>query len=399
MRRLLAGLGRTLLITVAVVVGLAVVGIAILVWQGRTPEPGDFYAPPSSIPAAPGTVIRSEPFTNGVPEGARAWRILYTSTDPEGTPIAVSGLVVAGTASRPGPHPVLAWAHGTSGVVSGCAPSLTDQAVTRIPQLGRLLAAGWVVAASDYPGLGTPGPHPYLVGQSEARSVIDSVRASRALDTGLRLDDRYAVWGESQGGHAGLFTGQIAREYAPELDLIGVAAFAPATDLAGLLAASEGTRTGALLTSETLYAWSRYYPGLSFDDAISPGARDRARRVARRCITSPSILIALVQSSLLPKDFVAIDIVTDPRWSPRIVENTPSRPIAAPLFVAQGLKDIVVAPAVTRAHVRARCARGEAVEFRVYPGSGHVDVIDAAGDAALTWTEERLAGRPAPTTC
>jgi hypothetical protein len=43
------------------------------------------------------------------------------------------------------------------------------------------------------------------------------------------------------------------------------------------------------------------------------GARHDGRRVARRCITSPSILIALVQSTLLPKDFVAIDIVTDPR--------------------------------------------------------------------------------------
>ena len=381
------------------VVALAVVGIGILVWQGRTPEPGDFYTPPASVPAAPGTVIRSEPFTRGVPEGARAWRILYSSTDPEGTPIAVSALVVTGTGSRSSPRPVLAWAHGTTGVVSGCAPSLTDQAITRIPDIERLLARGWVVVATDYPGLGTPGPHPYLVGESEARSVIDSVRAARALDTGLSLQDRYAVWGESQGGHAGLFTGEIAREYAPELDLVGVAAFAPATDLGALLAASQGTRTGALLTSETLYAWSRYYPGLSFDDAVAEGARDRARRVARRCITSPSILIALVQSALLPKDFVAIDIVTDRRWSPRIAQNTPSQPIAAPLFVAQGLKDIVVSPAVTRAHVRERCARGEAVEFRECPASGHVDVIDAAGRAALAWTEERLAGRPAPIAC
>jgi hypothetical protein len=95
---------------------------------------------------------------------------------------------------------------------------------------------------------------------------------------------------------------------------------------------------------------------------VPEGARDRARRVARRCITSPSILIALVQSALLPKDFV-------------------------------------VSPAVTRAHVRERCARGEAVEFREYPASGHVDVIGAAGDAALAWTQERLAGRPAPMTC
>jgi hypothetical protein len=89
------------------------------VWQGRTPDPGDFYTPRP---------------------------------------------VVAGPGSPPGPRPVLAWAHGTTGVVPGCAPSLTDQAITRVPELDRLLARGRVVVATDHPGPGTPGPHPYLVG-------------------------------------------------------------------------------------------------------------------------------------------------------------------------------------------------------------------------------------------
>jgi hypothetical protein len=148
-----------------VVVALAVVGSVLLVWRGRTPDPGDFYTPPSSIPATPGTVIRSEPFTRGVPEAARAWRILYSSTDPEGTPIAVSALVVAGPGSPPGPHPVLAWAHGTTGVVSGCAPSLTDQAVTRVPELARLLSRGWVVVATT-PAWGRPAPTPTWWGRA-----------------------------------------------------------------------------------------------------------------------------------------------------------------------------------------------------------------------------------------
>ncbi len=39
---------------------------------------------------------------------------------------------------------------------------------------------GWTFVATDYEGLGTPGVHPYLVGLSEARGVLDIVRAAQA---------------------------------------------------------------------------------------------------------------------------------------------------------------------------------------------------------------------------
>lgn len=78
-----------------------------------------------------------------------------------------------------------------------------------------------VVVAADYPGLGTPGMHPYLIGESEGRAVLDSVRAARDLpDAGA--SNRFAVWGHSQGGHASLYTGELAASYAPDLRLVGV---------------------------------------------------------------------------------------------------------------------------------------------------------------------------------
>ena len=68
------------------------------------------------------------------------------------------------------------------------------------------------------------------------------------LDTGIDLDDRYAVWGHSQGGHAALVAGQVADEYLPDLPLVGVAALSPAPELQQNLAAVEGTRAGNVLT-------------------------------------------------------------------------------------------------------------------------------------------------------
>ena len=119
-----------------------------------------------------------------LPAGQVAQRILYTSTDPSGTPIAVSGVVVTPTGEPPpGGWPIIAWAHGTTGVDRRCAPSIDypDAGLVRVPEVPDLLAAGTAVVFTDYPGLGTPGPHPYLVGESEGRAVLDSIRAARAL--------------------------------------------------------------------------------------------------------------------------------------------------------------------------------------------------------------------------
>jgi hypothetical protein len=86
-----------------------------------------FYEPPQPlVRAAPGTLIRSEAFVGySLPKGARAVRILYHSRALNSDDIAASGVVLipAGTAP-PGGWPVIAWAHGTSGVARMCAPSL-----------------------------------------------------------------------------------------------------------------------------------------------------------------------------------------------------------------------------------------------------------------------------------
>ena len=90
--------------------------------------------------------------------------------------------------------------------------------------------ASGAVAMTDYEGLGTPGRHPYIVGEREARSTIDIVRAARNVST-AHAGDRYVVWGHSQGGHAAMFSLHIADAWAPELQLQGVVAGAPPSQL------------------------------------------------------------------------------------------------------------------------------------------------------------------------
>ena len=69
---------------------------------------------------------------------------------------------------------------------------------------------------TDYEGLGTPGDHPYLIGVSEGRSVLDMVRAARKLDS--NLGKRVVIAGHSQGGHAALWAASLQRSWTPELN-------------------------------------------------------------------------------------------------------------------------------------------------------------------------------------
>lgn len=180
---------------------------------------GTFDALPDPLPvAAPGTLIRSERLL-GAPDGAEAFRVLYHSTDLDGKDIGVSGTVVVPNGPAPdGGRTVVSWAHPTTGSEPQCGPSVMTDPFEVMEGYHELLDAGYIVAATDYSGMGADGPNSYLIGSTEGRNVLDAVRAARHLpevDAGADV----LLWGHSQGGQAALFAAQMARDYAPELEV------------------------------------------------------------------------------------------------------------------------------------------------------------------------------------
>ncbi len=386
---------------VALAVVLVLLGVSSKL-HGGSPQPDEFYSAPSDVPDTPGQLLRSEPFSRAVSAGAQAWRILYTTTRDEGEPAVASALVVAPAEPPAGPLPVIAWAHGTTGVAEGCAPSLLEDpfAAGATPALDEVVERGWVMVATDYVGLGTDGPHPYLIGQGEGRSVLDAVRAARQLDE-LTLEDKTVVWGHSQGGNAALWAGQLAPSYAPDADVIAVAALAPASDLRGLVSNLDVVPGGSIFGSYVISAYDERYDDVDLDSYVRPEARIQVREMAGRCLAEPEVFVSIITSMLFDKSVWSRDPASGAAGE-RLAENTPTGAIDVPLLIGQGEADALVLPSTQAAYVEGRCEAGGQVDYRTYPGFDHVGVV---GDDSplvtelLQWTQDRLDGKPATPTC
>ncbi len=337
------------------------------------------------------------------PEGMQAWRIRYTSTNDRGQAEEVTGVVIAptGMPSRMG-RPVLAWAHGTWGVAGKCTFA-DDKAFYKItPGLQSAISRGYVVVATDYAGLGTPQPHPYLVGASAAHSVLDAVRAARAIPE-AGAGNRFATWGESQGGHASLWAGQLARSYAPDLSLIAVAAAAPPTDLIENLTGGSDPSIRAFLTAFTADSWSRHY-GISLRTLGNKSTGGLIKRLAQNnCISLDAkpklgMIIGIVA---LRRQLKGVDLGRISPWARLSRDNSPAaRDYGVPMLIAQNDGDVIVSPDVTRQFARKLCRSGASLRYvPIIASGGHPTSAADSADVTLNWIDARFAGERPPSDC
>jgi alpha/beta superfamily hydrolase len=217
---------------------------AVLLAVAVGPAGSAFYQPPSPLPGTQhGDAIWSRPLTGSpvLPSAARNELILYRTRTPDGRDVAVSGMLAVPKGTPPaGGWPVISWAHGSTGDGVLCTPSLDGPGEPEHSYLGPIdpvldsfVKHGFAVVQTDYTGEGTPGVQPYLDGASEARDVIDIVRAARQVEPSLST--RWVAAGHSQGGHSALFATSLSQSYAPDLQNLGGVAMAPVSDLPDLI--------------------------------------------------------------------------------------------------------------------------------------------------------------------
>lgn len=349
----------------------------------------------------PGWLISASVMTDA-PKGAQGWRIRYMSTDDAGRPEEVTGVVIApnGPAPKLG-RKVIAWAHGTWGVAGKCSPPSDQRLFEVTPGLNEMLARGYAIVATDYAGLGTPQPHPYLVGGSAAHNMLDAIRASRTIAE-VGIGTRFIPWGESQGGHASLFAGELARSYAPELTLMGVAAAAPPTDLLENLTGGSDPSIRAFLTAFTADSWSRHF-GIPLTTLGKKSTGDLINRLAQNCISlgkTPK-LGTIIGVAVLRARLKGVDLGKIEPWAKIAKDNSVStRPYGVPFFIAQNTKDAIVGPAVTQDWMRKMCRNGGEIRFLpIVSKGGHPTSAADSTTAMLDWADARFAGDNAPSDC
>ena len=339
----------------------------------------------------------------GLPQNYRAtaWHIRYVTRDYAMRPTISTGVVVlpASAPVNPAARKFVAWAHPTTGVAWKCAPTLRAAPTKSIGGLNDLVAHGLIVAATDYPGLGTPGPIGYLVGKGQAYAVIDSVRAARQIpDVGS--GNEFGLWGYSQGGHAVLFAAQLAGRYAPELKLKGIAAIAPPTNLSALLKADLRTIAGRILASFTLSSWSDTY-GAPLIDLLDSASQGLIREVSKNCLDDlGSKINAAAAQKGLDKQFLKADPSSVPPWRDLMVQNSLyTLNNLAPALIIQGGADEIVRPEVTTLFVRGACQAGASVQYVTLEGKGHSGAMETGHAQAVDWLARQLAGQPARSNC
>jgi hypothetical protein len=362
-----------------------------------------FYRWTDALREKPGLILRQEglPDQPEIVAAATARRILYTSTDARWRSgiIPVSGtLYLPKRAAPQGGWPLVAWAHGTLGASDRCAPSWSGHRPRDGEYINNWLEQGFAVVATDYQGLGGPGPHPYLNWQAEGRSVLDAARAALEQAKG-QIANAIIITGQSQGSGASLGATRLAPSYAPELNI-------KASIATGIV--SRFSTTDRKASSEQSFARSvppqltilMMIGGALGDDAGRPddlvteagkpllqAAREGCNAELAQVVRSNGLTLA---SSL--KDPEIADLAS------AVIDMSPVR-MPVPVFLATGLADRSIQPQRQYAAVSALCAAGSQVVWKTYAGVSHNGTVHAAYPDELAFVQAVLAGNPVQSNC
>jgi hypothetical protein len=397
-RHCIAALAAGLL--AAVLLGLLSAGNSLAQSAARLSKQ---YKPPPALPLTKfydtpvpftagraGELIRSEPFDDyALPLEVSAVRILYHSRSAAGTDVAVSGVVLIPEGRPPaGGWPVIAWAHGFSGVARQCAPSLMRN-VYYGPFLSMYVGLGYAVVATDYAGLGTNFRHAAMDMQSNATDVINSIPAACAALP--QLGARWLALGDSEGGLAAAAVAELENQSGDSnyLGSVSVSGIASEREIyAHLAQESSGNKLAALA-----YGINTIYPQCKVEDILTEKALALYKQMDDSCDAASGSLrfsaTEMLKSSWLQNEFV------DKFFSRNAVGD---KPAGAPLLVLTGGMDPDLSRATGDAMARL-CKQKDRVLYYNYPDLDPQSLLEASVREQITWIQARFAGKSAPRNC
>lgn len=355
-----------------------------------------FYDQAEDLGASkPGALLAKEAVSDyAVPGLGSAARILYHSVqDGKDAVTSAAVLLPAGNPPEDG-WPLIAWAHGTSGVARQCAPSAMKDVYYGTLGLADMLKAGFAVVATDYHGLGTVGGHPYMNKADQARDVIYSVRAAQAAFP--EIGKKWVVDGHSQGGLAAWGVAELQKD-DPDPTYLGAVAVAPAMHLGWFLDHPDATKGAGFYLAWHAYAVHQRYPDFKPSDMLSDvGLKHYDDVTSNGCWLYGFLSYSGVEAPQMVKpDW------RDNTWVKKFYDENSAgaAPIGGPLLVIAGEADNSVPIDAVRDGVKKACAVKAALEFKSYPGLDHDPTMGESAGFQIDWIKQRFAGAAAPGNC
>lgn len=387
-----------------------------------------------------GQVISRERIATPV-KGARAWRIAYISSDLNDRKTISTALVIAPKGKAPaGGRPLVTWAHGTTGTAANCAPSQmlnpaqplneyflvggnswTDYGV---PSIEEFIAAGYVVAATDYQGLGSAGKHQYAVSVTNGRDAINAARAAASMkDTGA--GKKVVTIGWSQGGGATIAAagqpGYIAQKGTARdgLDFVGFVAMAPVDAAAAAPDSFDAATADKFITelgksfsanvfdfahfSMNLWGIQAAFPGkLKMTDIFTEeGARALDEIYSNKCMHAGSDTINFTYGNTYSA-LVRPDLRNTLAWAQSLKTISVDHTVkpTAPVIIYYGSHDTTLPPVMGEIYRKRLCGIHANVARVQLPGDqNHFTTPGVSAPLYLPWIRDRFAGKAAEDGC
>ncbi|MET0197047.1 lipase [Rhodococcus sp. RS1C4] len=394
------------------VVAAVVVGSSAFVAQAD-PGPGSpipandpFYSYDGSLDVAPGTVLRSRPMVFATPTlttPITGNQVLFRTTDQQGR-----GAVTAAAVLRPlipGPTKIVSYHMAYDALGSQCDPSytLSGGATSPIAEaeqavIAGYLAAGYTVVAPDYEGEELE----WTIGRQSGYAALDGIRAAEQF-LQVPTSTPVGMIGYSGGSVPTQWGAEVAPSYAPELNLVGVAAGGLPVDLAHNLPYVSGSAQWAGVIPALIVAYQRAY-GLNTSEFVSDYGLQVMDQVDQECIAQfaddyPTLtdadMVKAPYTSLLdvPEVVEAInDNIMGTAGTPRV-----------PMFLAVGhadpIGDTIMITADVQALAHQYCSQGVDVQYSQYDGLTHGEAFPPFEAQGLLFMTERFSGAPTHSNC
>ncbi|MEU3099910.1 lipase family protein [Streptomyces sp. NPDC006967] len=393
-----------------------------------------FYTPPAELPAGNGVLVRHEPLRLGLSlpglDGrslpGTATRLMYTSTDSGGQPMAVTGAYVEPSAdwTDDGPRPLVVVGSGTMGQGDQCAPSLALQNPLTLNgqtvsfgyetlAVYRLLATGAAVVVTDYAGLGTTDRlHTYVSRVDEGHAMLDAARAARSVPgASVNAASRVGMYGYSQGGGASASAAELQSAYAPDVRLVGTYSGAPPADLTDVMKGIDGSAlAGALAWSINGFAQAEPELRAVVDEHINAAGREALDDISTACVGDAILGYGFTSSTRWTSSGRPLaEIMAGEPGAQAVLDKQrigTMKP-TGPVRVVTGVQDDIVPHRQARQLAVDWCKKGGDVTYKAVslPNLGDklltnhlAPLLTDQGDA-VEWLSDRLEGKPARSNC